>query len=258
MPSSSWPRRPRYPQRGRCCTAPGPISRTVPLVERREPWFQAVRWTVFPLLRVWFGWRFEGLDRIPAHGPAIIACNHASYLDPLANAYAVVRARRRPRFLAKQDLFRAPVIKWVVRGTGQIPVARGTSEQGVSLAAAEAALARGEVVVVYPEGTVTKREDGLPMEGKTGTVRLSLASGVPIIPMVSWGSSPVWQKSGRGSLRPGRPVWVRVGEPIDLSGRGVSVEDRDGVHALTVELMDALTREVSALREPYPPRWAAR
>ena len=96
------------------------------------------------------------------------------------------------------------------------------------------------------------------MAGKTGTVRLALATGVPIIPMASWGSSPVWQKSGPGSLRPGRPVWVRVGEPIDLSGRGVSVEDRDGVTALTAELMEALTREVVQLRASYPARWAAR
>jgi len=224
----------------------------------REPWFHAIRWTVFPVLRVWFRWRFEGLDRIPAQGPAIIACNHASYLDPLANAYAVVRAQRRPRFLAKQELFRAPGIKWAVKGTRQIPVARGTSEQRASLTAAEAALARGEVVVVYPEGTVTTREDGLPMDGKTGTVRLALASGVPILPMVSWGSSPVWQKSGRGSLRPGRPVWIRVGEPIDLSQRGVSLEDRDGVAMLTAEVMQTLTNAVVELRSTYPARWTAR
>jgi 1-acyl-sn-glycerol-3-phosphate acyltransferase len=111
-------------------------SVTTPPVHRREPWYQAIRWTVFPVLRVWFRWRFDGLERIPAQGPAIIACNHASYLDPLANAYAVVRARRRPRFLAKQELFKAPGISWAMRGTGQIPVARGTHEQRASLLAA--------------------------------------------------------------------------------------------------------------------------
>lgn len=224
----------------------------------REPWFQAVRWILFPLMRIWFRWRFEGLERIPASGPAIIACNHASYLDPPANAYAVVRAHRRPRFLAKRELFASPGIRWVMRGTHQIPVARGSAEQAASLAAAEAALAGGELVVVYPEGTVTKRDDGLPMEGKTGTVRLALATGAPIIPMVSWGSAPVWQKSGPGSLRPGRPVWIRVGAPIHLSERGVSMSDRDAVQALTAELMAVLTEEVIAVRASYPARWAAR
>ena len=80
------------------------------MARRREPWYHAIRWTVFPLLRVWFRWRFEGLDTIPPTGPVLIACNHASYLDPLVNAYAVLRARRRPRFLAKEELFRAPGI----------------------------------------------------------------------------------------------------------------------------------------------------
>jgi 1-acyl-sn-glycerol-3-phosphate acyltransferase len=212
---------------------------------------------VFPLLRVWFEWRFERLDRIPASGPALIACNHASYLDPLVNAYAVVQAKRRPRFLAKDDLFRAFGIRWAMRGTRQIPVARGTGDQS-PLRNAEAALASNQVVVVYPEGTVTRRADGLPMEGKTGTVRLALAAGVPILPLVSWGSAPVWQKSGPGSLRPRRPIWVRVGDPFDVAARGVSIDDHDGVRALTDELMAVLTADVEALRTAYPPAWASR
>jgi len=212
---------------------------------------------VFPFLRAWFRWRFERLDRIPATGPVLIACNHASYLDPLVNAYAVVRAKRRPRFLAKDDLFRAFGIRWAMRGTRQIPVARGSGDQS-PLRNAEAALRASQVVVVYPEGTVTHRLDGLPMEGKTGTVRLALAAGVPILPMVSWGSAPVWQKSGPGSLRPRRPIWVRVGEPFDVAARGVSVDDHDAVRALTDELMAVLTRDVEALRAAYPPAWASR
>jgi 1-acyl-sn-glycerol-3-phosphate acyltransferase len=210
-----------------------------------------------PFLRLWFRWRFEGLEHIPSTGPALIACNHASYLDPLVNAYAVVRAGRRPRFLAKDDLFRAFGIRWAMKGTRQIPVARGTGDQS-PLRNAEAALGASQVVVVYPEGTVTRRPDGLPMEGKTGTVRLALAAGVPIVPMVSWGSAPVWQKSGPGSLRPGRPVWVRAGDPIDVVASGVDVDDHEGVRRLTAELMERLTAEVEALRVSYPASWSSR
>jgi 1-acyl-sn-glycerol-3-phosphate acyltransferase len=210
-----------------------------------------------PFLRLWFRWRFEGLEHIPSTGPALIACNHASYLDPLVNAYAVVRAGRRPRFLAKDDLFRAFGIRWAMKGTRQIPVARGTGDQS-PLRNAEAALGASQVVVVYPEGTVTRRPDGLPMEGKTGTVRLALAAGVPIVPMVSWGSAPVWQKSGPGSLRPGRPVWVRAGDPIDVVASGVEVDDHEGVRRLTAELMERLTAEVEALRVSYPASWSSR
>jgi 1-acyl-sn-glycerol-3-phosphate acyltransferase len=109
----------------------------------------------------------------------------------------VVKAGRRPRFLAKDDLFRIPVVGMAFRGANQIPVTRGTGDATAALAAAERALAEGEVVVIYPEGTVTTREDHLPMEGKTGTVRLSLATGVPITPLASWGSQP----SGRSPAR---------------------------------------------------------
>ena len=224
---------------------------------RPEPWYYAIRWTVFPLLRVWFRWHFDGLERIPATGPVLIACNHASYLDPLVNAYAVVKAHRRPRFLAKHELFRAPGIKWAMKGTRQIPVARGSRDRS-SLDAAEAALGRGEVVVVYPEGTVTRREDGLPMPGKTGTVRLALASGVPILPMASWGSTPVWQKSGPGSLRPGRPIFVRIGEPIDVSEQAGEAEDHETLVALTKQVMEALTVLSVDLRDRYPAAWTDR
>jgi len=221
-----------------------------------EPWFQAAKAVALPPAWAWFRWRFDHLERIPAFGPALVACNHASYLDPIANAYAVVKAGRRPRFLAKDDLFTIPIVGRALAGCRQIPVSRGSGDR-TPLERAERALAEGEVVVVYPEGTVTAREDGLPMAGKTGTVRLALATGVPITPMVSWGSAPVWQKSGPGSLKPGRPVWVCVGEAIDLSSRRHELGDFDAVRGMTSDLMDVLTVMATGLRDRYPKRWAA-
>jgi 1-acyl-sn-glycerol-3-phosphate acyltransferase len=212
---------------------------------------------VLPLARAYFAWRFEGLEKIPGKGPALLACNHASYLDPVANAYAVIRAGRRPRFLAKIELFHAPVIGWAMKGAHQISVDRGTGDHR-PLRFAEEALRAGEVVVIYPEGTVTTRPDGLPMQGKHGLVRLSIAAGVPITPMASWGSAPVWQKSGPGDLRPRRPVWVKVGDPIDLSAHADRLEDPDVLDALTQQVMDALTALAVDLRDRYPHRWAAR
>jgi 1-acyl-sn-glycerol-3-phosphate acyltransferase len=95
------------------------------------------------------------------------------------------------------------------------------------------------------------------MAGKTGTVRLSLATGVPITPMVSWGSAPVWQTTGRGSLKPGRPVWVSVGPVIDLAPRRAELDDFDAVRAMTAELMQVLTTMTTDLRDRYPERWAS-
>jgi 1-acyl-sn-glycerol-3-phosphate acyltransferase len=220
-----------------------------------EPWYHIDKTLAFWPVIPWFRWHFEDLDRIPKSGPALLACNHASYLDPWANAYAVIRSGRRPRFLAKEDLFKIPIVGTALKGAGQIPVRRGTGDK-TPLLRARQALEAGEVVVVYPEGTVTSRPDHLPMEGKTGTVRLSLATGVPITPIASWGSQTVWQKSGKGSLKFGRPIWLKAGPPIDLSARVGESDDRDSLIAMTSEVMAGLTSLVLDLRARYPERWS--
>ena len=221
---------------------------------RREPWYVAAKSLCLPPVKLWFRWRFEDLRRIPASGAAIVACNHLSYLDPFSNAYAVIKAGRRPRFLAKEELFHVFLAGRALAGAHQIPVTRGTGDLTPLLRARDA-LVVGECVVIYPEGTVTKRPDHLPMEGKTGVVRLSLMSGVPIIPMASWGSQAVWQKSGRGSLKYGRPVWTKVGEPIDLSARAGEIDDRDALREMTAQVIAGLTELAEDLRARYPSEW---
>jgi 1-acyl-sn-glycerol-3-phosphate acyltransferase len=220
-----------------------------------EPWFQAAKLVCLPPIKLWFTWRFEGLEHIPPAGPAIVACNHISYLDPLGNAYAALKAGRRPRFLAKDDLFRVPIVGSALRGARQIPVDRRTGQRA-SLTAGVDALRRGELLMIYPEGTVTTAQDWMPMRGRTGVVRLALDAGAPIVPMASWGSQDVWQKSGRGSLRFGRPVWIEAGPPIDLRGREDARGDRDALRALTAEVMAAITGLAEDLRARYPARWA--
>ncbi|MGH2528909.1 MAG: lysophospholipid acyltransferase family protein [Actinomycetota bacterium] len=208
-----------------------------------------------PPLKLWFNWRLEGLDRVPQVGPIIVAGNHLSYFDPFAHGYFVVRAGRRPRFLAKQELFENPFLSVVLRGAGQIPVRRGTGDQA-PLEAAARALARGEVVMVYPEGTsVTENPDLSPGRGKTGAVRLSLMAGVPIVPVATWGGQYVWLRSGKGSLRFGRPIWVRAGDPFVPSEHAGADPDPKTVRALTDQLMGELARLVDDLRTRYPNRW---
>jgi hypothetical protein len=74
--------------------------------------------------------------------------------------------------------------------------------------------------------------------------------------MASWGSARIWQKAGKGSLKPGRPIWSKVGDPIDLVPAAGGVADLATLRALTVEVMDALTALVEDLRARYPGRWA--
>jgi 1-acyl-sn-glycerol-3-phosphate acyltransferase len=219
-----------------------------------EPWYHVLKTLIRPPVRLWFNWRLEGIDRVPAEGPLIVAGNHLSYLDPFAHAFFVMEAGRRPRFLAKRELFENPLVGAALRGAGQIPVDRGTGDR-TPLDAAERALEAGEVVVVYPEGTsATTNEDFSPARGKTGVVRLAQRTGVPVLPVATWGGQFVWRRSGRQSLAFGRPVWLLAGSPLETKGgpdAGTSV-----VRAETDRLMTELGTLVDQLRERYPARWA--
>ncbi|MGH3793127.1 MAG: lysophospholipid acyltransferase family protein, partial [Pseudonocardiaceae bacterium] len=87
----------------------------------------------YPLTRLLARRRFEGLEHIPETGPVLVAGNHVSYLDPIYTGVFLHRRGRIPRFLAKQNLWRLPVIGRVMAGAGQIPVHRGSAEAGDSL-----------------------------------------------------------------------------------------------------------------------------
>jgi 1-acyl-sn-glycerol-3-phosphate acyltransferase len=220
-----------------------------------EPWYGTVKGALIPPLRLWFSWRFEGLEHIPGEGPALVACNHISYLDPLAQGYFLVKAGRNPRFLAKTELFGNPILRAVLRGTKQIPVKRGSGDRGPVESASDA-LRAGELVLVYPEGTVTTNPDFSPMRAKTGIARLTLATRVPVIPLAVWGSAPVWQKSGRRDLKYGRPIFVKAGPPLDFSQYEDRAEDPAAIRTVTDEVMAQLSLLVQDLRARYPKRWS--
>lgn len=224
-------------------------------MKRVEPWFRVAETVLIPPIAVWFRWRFEGLDQVPSEGPVLIAANHISYFDPLAHGYFIEKAGRRPRFLAKSELYRNPIVRTVLRGASQIPVRRGSGEHA-PVESALAALRAEEVVMVYPESTVTKNEDLSPMEAKTGIARLSLAGRVPVLPLAVWGSQHVWQRDGRRSLRFGRPIWVKAGTPLDLSAHEEGAEDPTVLRTVTAKVMDELSVLVEDLRARYPKKWA--
>jgi 1-acyl-sn-glycerol-3-phosphate acyltransferase len=225
--------------------------------KRVEPWMRLAETVIIPPISTWLRWRFEGLGHVPREGPVLVACNHISYFDPLAQGYFIEKAKRRPRFLAKVELYKNPVLRTVLRGARQIPVRRGSGERA-PVEAALAALRAGEVVMVYPESTVTRNEDHSPMQGKTGIARLTLASGVPVTPLAVWGSQRVWQRSGKRSLKPGRPIWVKAGPPVDFSVHDEDPERPEVLRAVTDQVMGELSVLVDDLRARYPKEWANR
>ena len=110
-----------------------------------------------PLLLTLTKRRWKGGENIPATGGCVLAVNHVSYLDPLTCAHFVYAWGRIVRFLAKAEMFDVPVLGRIVRSAKQIPVYRLTTDASQSFTAAVAAVEAGECVVVYPEGTITRR-----------------------------------------------------------------------------------------------------
>lgn len=220
-----------------------------------EPWFTFAHATLRPPISLWFNWRFEGMEHIPREGPVLVAANHISYFDPIAHAYMFVKAGRKPRFLGKKELFDTPFLGTVLRGAHQIPVDRGSGSLA-PLQAALDALGDGEVVLVYPEATVTKNPDFMPMKGKTGTARLALDAGIPVLPVAVWGSQHIWQRAGHGDMRFGRPIWLKAGAPIDLSEYEASKDSIATLRTVTNRIMAEIRTLVVDMASTYPKRWA--
>ncbi len=100
--------------------------------------------------------RLAGAEHLPASGGFVVCSNHISYSDPIAFAHFLYDNGHPPYFLAKDALFRIPVVGRVIRGAGQIPVVRGTTDAAKAFAAAVEAVDEGKCVAVYPEGTITR------------------------------------------------------------------------------------------------------
>ena len=197
-------------------------------------------------------WRgTEVLNRDP--GGIIVAPNHLSWLDPLVISHALWENDRPPRFLAKAPLFDVPFVGAVIRSAGQVPVYRQTAEAVSAIRDALVALDRGECVVVYPEGTMTRDPQLWPMRGKTGAARMALASGRPLIPAAQWGPQAI-MRPYRYELRlfPRKTMHIRFGEPIDLDDLRERPLDATTLRLATDRLTAATTALLAEIRGVNP------
>ena len=218
--------------------------------------FRVLEVTVIPLL--WLLTRIdrEGTVNIPREGGFVIAPNHTSNLDPIVVGAAVFRGGRSPHFLGKASLWNVVIVRSLLKATRQIPVYRGavTRDNDPLRSAVAAVRDDGRGVIVYPEGTLTRDPSLWPMRGKSGAVRLALATGVPLIPAAQWGTErllPPYAKFLRPIPR--KTIVVRFGEPLDLSRFAGRDLDGKTLMEATELLMDAITTLVADLRHEAPP-----
>ncbi|SDT19191.1 1-acyl-sn-glycerol-3-phosphate acyltransferases [Nocardioides scoriae] len=193
-------------------------------------------------------------EKVPATGGCVVVVNHISHLDPMTLGHFLYDHGRLVRYLTKDALFRTPVVRHVVRDAGQIPVRRQTEGAATAFAAAVDAVRAGECVGVYPEGSITKDPEGWPMRGKTGSARIALATGAPVVPIGQWGAQEVLPAySARPHLFPRRTTHYLVGDPVDLSDLADQPLTPELLREGTDRIMAAITALVEELRGERAP-----
>ncbi|MEU7132592.1 lysophospholipid acyltransferase family protein [Streptomyces sp. NPDC046261] len=219
-------------------------------------WYRFTAVLAKPPLVVLFKRDWRGMEHIPADGGFITAVNHNSYLDPLSYAHFQYNTGRVPRFLAKAALFKGSFVGAVLRGTGQIPVYRESTDAANAFRAAVDAINKGECVAFYPEGTLTRDPDMWPMEGKTGAARVALLTKAPVIPVAQWGANeamPPYAKEKKLRLFPRKTLRVLAGPPVDLSAYYGKEPTGEVLREATDVIMKAITELLAELRgEPAP------
>ncbi|WP_435300447.1 lysophospholipid acyltransferase family protein [Timonella sp. A28] len=198
--------------------------------------------------------KWNGVDNIPDSGGIIVAANHASPIDPLMLAHYLYDADRPARILAKESLFRVPVLKIFMNRLNMIPVFRGTAKAAKSLEISGDLLDRGFCIAVFPEGTLTKDPDGWPMQARTGVARMALTTRKPVIPIGQWGQLDVLPRGAKfPKIFPRKTFYVAAGEPVDLS----DLYDRDlngqTLREATDRIMTAITELVAQQRGETAP-----
>ncbi|MCU1410744.1 MAG: Acyl-phosphate glycerol 3-phosphate acyltransferase [Rhodoglobus sp.] len=219
--------------------------------------FRTFAYLLIPFMELVGSYRIHGAANLPDKGAVVVSPNHYSDIEPVVIGYAMYKLKRMPRFLAKDSLFRVPVLGWMLAKAGQVPVQRAGSSGAKTLAQARTIAQAGHAVVIYPEGTLTRDPDLWPMRGKFGAVRTALDAGIPLIPAVSWGAQRILPRYGRISFFPRKKVDIVFGPPLDLSKFEGRSGDGKALAEATNLLMNTLAAMVGELREETPPaqRW---
>lgn len=202
--------------------------------------------TLRPVVLSWFKIDARGFESVPVDGPVIVASNHISHMDPFAleRTALLMRPKVHYRFLAKAELYEKQPLAWALRKLGHIPVDRGTAAANDSLRSAREAIAQGEAVVIFPEGTVSPTF--VPMRPHSGVGRLALDTGAPVVPAGIWGTHRSMTKYRKRDLSWRRPVTIDYGPP-----RVYTPADGDA-HAVTEEIWARVIGEVVSARARYP------
>jgi 1-acyl-sn-glycerol-3-phosphate acyltransferase len=187
---------------------------------------------LYYFLKVVFSYKIIGSENIPTTGGVIIAANHISLWDPPVVGAGLTRS---VNFMAKEELFAFPPLRWMIRIMKAFPVKRGAADRG-AIRHAINLLKNGEVLGVFPEGTRSKTgELGKP---EPGIGMIALKAGVPIVPAAIIGTNTVF-KNGR--LFP--QFIIKFGKPIIIREEKADRESMENIGNLIMEEISGLLKE---------------
>lgn len=173
--------------------------------------YSFVRGILIIVAKLLFFYKLEGIENIPDEGRAVVCANHTSYWDPVMVGVAL---KRKPGFIAKEELFRFKPFGTLLKSLGAFPLKRGSGDLGV-VKTSVSILRQDGLLVIFPEGTRAK--NGIKPEPKTGAIRIAKMADSPIIPVGIGGGYKLFKR-----------VTIRIGEKIALQyteGKKTTEED---------------------------------
>jgi 1-acyl-sn-glycerol-3-phosphate acyltransferase len=197
------------------------------------------------------GLRFQmrGTEHIPRSGGALLAVNHISYVDFVLGGFAAQPSKRLVRFMAKRELFDHRWTGPLMRSLHHISVDRadglGSYDEGVRF------LRMGEVVGIFPEATISRSFE--LKEFKTGAARMAAEAGVPLVPVVLWGTQRLKTKDHDQDFSRGKTISISVGEPLHPTGDS-PIADTAELKVRMAALLDETIRAYPADEQP-PGSW---
>lgn len=195
--------------------------------------------TLFKVLGMKF--QMTGTEHIPREGGAILAANHIGYVDFIFDGLAAHPHRRLVRFMAKKEAFDHTISGPLMRSFHHISVDRDNGQASYDTAVEYAR--NGEIVGIFPEATISRSFE--IKELKTGAVRMAAEAGVPLIPMVTWGTQLLKTKDHDSDLTSrGKTIGLHVGAPLHVTGEDPVAE--------TQQLREAMTKLLDRAILEYP------
>lgn len=194
--------------------------------------------------------RMTGTEHIPRTGGVLLAVNHLSFVDYVMAGYPGVERGRLTRFVAKKEVFDNRIGGPVMGSFHHIAIDRTDPQAGLDQA--HAYLDAGELVGIFPEGTISRSLLLQPL--KTGAVRMAAEAGVPLVPVVLWGTHRFLTKGHKADFKPGKTVLIEVGEPMHPTAADNPVEQTRILQTRMEEMLDRLITSYPAEEQP-PGSW---